>query len=118
MQAIGVLDDPHPGRAVVLVCEIDTVDRLRPFKGSDLLPVLTVGADLNSRASGSPHVAALAVLNDDTRELGVVLKAHGDERLAIACVTRASILSQDAPVMFGGIPPIPASRNMQEPPFG
>ena len=47
MQAIGVLDDPHPGSAVILVGEVDTVDGLGPLKRRDLLPLLAVRADLD-----------------------------------------------------------------------
>ena len=48
----------------------------------------------------------------------MVFQTYGDKRCAIVGVARASVLTQDSPVVFRRVPPIAASRDLQEPSLG
>jgi hypothetical protein len=79
MQAIRVLGHAHPKCAVMLAFKIETVESLVAFKGPDLLPGFSIGADLNSAVCCAPTLTTLEVLNHDPGDFRVMLKADGNK---------------------------------------
>ena len=63
----------------MLAFKIETVESLVAFKGPDLLPGFSIGADLNSAICCAPTLTALDVLNHDPGDFRVVLEADSNK---------------------------------------